>query len=56
MKIVVVLYHNYDTEAYARYDEEVESTKKIGSLYIKKLTYKQLGEPRRIKVTIEPNE
>ena len=55
-KVEVHLYYNYPTDAFVRFDEEVENKKKIGSLYIRKGTYEELGEPEYLKITIEEDD
>lgn len=54
-KIVVELEHNYDTEAFARFDEHGVPKKEraLGSLYIRSETYEKLGKPEKVKITLE---
>lgn len=55
-KVIVKLFYNYPTDAFVRYDEEIHGSKKIGSLYVRKKTYEELGKPKYLKVTIEENK
>lgn len=54
-KVVVELQHNYDTSAFARFDEHgiPKTQRALGSLYIRSETYEKLGEPEKIKITME---
>jgi hypothetical protein len=56
-KLVIELTREKETPGTIRFQEQdPDEDPKVGTLYVKKAAYKRLGDPTRIRVTIETIE